>query len=354
VTVVPVSLTTRPRPTVATAGPEDMPTRGPLVDRHGRVHDDLRISVTDRCNLRCTYCMPEQGMSFLPRHDLLTMDEIVRVARAAKSVGVSSIRLTGGEPLLRRGLPELVGRLSALGFEDLALTTNGMLLTPVAASLADAGLRRVNISCDSLRPVRFRSIRRRGELDTVLQAMDAAERAGLTPLKVNVVLVRGRNDDEILDFAAFARDTGRVVRFIEFMPLDADGAWSRELLVTGQEVFDRVHAAWPLAAVGTDEDPAPAQRFRFSDGNGEIGLVSSVSQPFCGTCNRLRLTADGAVRNCLFSDDEVGVRHVLRAGGTDAALALALRRSVWGKLPGHGINDPGFLRPIRSMSMIGG
>jgi GTP 3',8-cyclase len=331
-----------------------MPTEGPLVDRHGRVHDDLRISVTDRCNLRCTYCMPEHGMSFLPQRDLLTLDEIVRVARAAKSVGVTSIRLTGGEPLVRRGLPDLVGRLHALGFEDLALTTNGMLLTPMAASLADAGLRRVNISCDSLRPERFRSIRRRGELEIVLLAMEAAERAGLTPLKVNVVLVRGRNDDEILDFAAFARDTGRVVRFIEFMPLDADGAWSRGQLVTGQEVFDRIHGAWPLVAAGSDEDPAPAQRFRFSDGNGEIGLVSSVSQPFCGTCNRLRLTADGAVRNCLFSDDEVGVRDVLRAAGTDAALALALRRSVWGKLPGHGINDPGFLRPIRSMSMIGG
>ncbi len=275
--------------------------------------------------------MPEHGMSFLPRRDLLTLDEIVRVARAAKSVGVTSIRLTGGEPLVRRGLPDLVGRLHALGFEDLALTTNGMLLTPMAASLADAGLRRVNISCDSLRPERFRSIRRRGELGTVLEAMDAAERAGLTPLKVNVVLVRGRNDDEILDFAAFARDTGRVVRFIEFMPLDADGAWSREQLVTGQEVFDRIRGAWPLVAAGTDEDPAPAQRFRFSDGNGEIGLVSSVSQPFCGTCNRLRLTADGAVRNCLFSDDEVGVRDVLRAGGTDAALTLALRRCRLGQ-----------------------
>ena len=331
-----------------------MPTEGPLVDRHGRVHDDLRISVTDRCNLRCTYCMPEHGMSFLPRRDLLTLDEIVRVARAAKSVGVTSIRLTGGEPLVRRGLPDLVRRLHALGFEDLALTTNGMLLAPMATSLAGAGLRRVNISCDSLRPERFRSIRRRGELDVVLGAMDAAERAGLTPLKVNVVLVRGSNDDEILEFAAFARATGRVVRFIEFMPLDADGAWSREQLVTGQEVFDRIHTAWPLVADGTVDDPAPARRFRFSDGNGEIGLVSSVSQPFCGTCNRLRLTADGAVRNCLFSDDEVSVRDVLRAGGTDAALALALRRSVWAKLPGHGINDPGFLRPIRSMSMIGG
>jgi cyclic pyranopterin phosphate synthase len=354
VTVVPISLRTRPRPGESASGPGDVPSEGPLVDRHGRVHDDLRISVTDRCNLRCTYCMPEHGMSFLPRGELLTMDEIVRVAGAAKSVGVTSIRLTGGEPLVRRGLPDLVGRLHDLGFEDLALTTNCMLLAPMVPVLAGAGLRRVNISCDSLRPVRFRSIRRRGELGTVLEAMDAAERAGLTPLKVNVVLVRGRNDDEILDFAAFARDTGRVVRFIEFMPLDADGAWRREQLVSGQEVFDRIHASWPLVAVGTGDDPAPAQRFRFSDGKGEIGLVSSVSQPFCGTCNRLRLTADGAVRNCLFSDDEVGVRDTLRAGGTDAALVLALRRSVWGKLPGHGINDPGFLRPVRSMSMIGG
>jgi GTP 3',8-cyclase len=330
-----------------------MPVEGPLVDAHGRIHDDLRISVTDRCNLRCTYCMPEQGMTFLPHPALLSFDEIVRVARVARSLGIVSIRLTGGEPLVRAGLPDLVARLSALGFGDLAMTTNAMLLADRADRLAAAGLRRVNISCDSLRPERFAAIRKRGDLATVLHAMDVAEAAGLTSLKVNVVLLAGENDDEVLDFAAFARDTGRIVRFIEFMPLDAQGRWDRHRLVPGRQVFERITGQWPLEAV-TDVGGAPAERFRFADGRGEIGLISSVTEPFCGTCNRLRLTADGAVRNCLFSDDELAVGHLLRHGGSDDDLALVFRRAVWAKLPGHGINEPGFLRPVRSMSMIGG
>jgi cyclic pyranopterin phosphate synthase len=331
-----------------------MPIEGPLVDTFGRVHDDLRISVTDRCNLRCTYCMPEEGMTFLPRSELLSFDEIVRVAQIARSLGVEQIRLTGGEPLVRKGLPDLVARLAAIGFDDIALTTNGMLLAGTAAALVAAGLRRVNVSCDSLRAERFGSIRRRGDLEIVLGAMDAAETAGLMPLKVNVVLLRGQNDDEILDFAAFARDTGRIVRFIEFMPLDAQGQWDRGQLVPGREVFERISTVWPLEPVDDHIGPAPAERFRFTDGRGEIGMISSVTQPFCGTCNRLRLTADGAIRNCLFSDDETVVRDVLRGGGTDDDIALLLRAAVWGKLPGHGINEPGFLRPARSMSMIGG
>jgi cyclic pyranopterin phosphate synthase len=351
VTPVPVALSNRTGRTPPVDGA--MPTAGPLVDQHGRIHDDLRISVTDRCNLRCTYCMPAQGMTFLPRADLLTFDEIVRVARVARTLGVSSIRLTGGEPLVRRGLVGLVSRLAGLGFEDLALTTNGTQLATVAVPLAEAGLRRVNISCDSLDAGRFATIRRGGDLATVLAAMDAAEAAGLTPIKVNVVLLRGQNDDEILDFAAFARATGRVVRFIEFMPLDADGTWRRADLVPGREVADRVNAVWPIEPIGAGGS-APAERFRFVDGGGEIGFISSVSEPFCGTCNRLRLTADGAVRNCLFSDDERSVRDVLRQGGDDVELAMLLRRAVWGKLPGHGINQPDFLRPARSMSMIGG
>ncbi len=204
-----------------------MPLEGPLVDRYGRVHDDLRISVTDRCNLRCVYCMPEEGLSFLRMDQLLTFDEITRVARVARSLGVTALRITGGEPLVRKGLPVLIARLAALGFEDLAVTTNGTELAGMAEKLASAGLRRVNVSCDSLRPERFAAIRRRGVLSDVLRAMDAAEAAGLTPLKVNVVLLRGRNDDEILDFASFARATGRIVRFIEFMPLDAQGDWDR-------------------------------------------------------------------------------------------------------------------------------
>jgi len=330
-----------------------MPTSGPLVDRYGRVHDDLRVSVTDRCNLRCVYCMPEEGMTFLPREDLLSFDEIVRVARVARGLGVTSLRLTGGEPLVRKGLPDLVARLAALGFQDLALTTNATRLAPVAPALVDAGLTRVNISCDSLRPERFAEVRRRGELPTVLRAMDVAEAAGLRPIKVNVVLLRGVNDDEIEDFASFARETGRVVRFIEFMPLDAQGAWDRSSLVPGAEVYARVAALWPLRAISREGDVAPAERFAFTDGRGEIGLISSVTQPFCGTCNRLRLTADGGIRNCLFSDDERPVRDALRAGDEDAVARL-FRQAVWAKFPGHAINEPAFLRPARSMSMIGG
>ncbi len=331
-----------------------MPTSGPLVDSYGRVHDDLRISITDRCNLRCVYCMPDEGMTFLPHGQLLTFDEIERVAAVARGLGVRSLRLTGGEPLVRRGVVELVARLGALGFADLALTTNAMRLAPMASALKAAGLTRVNVSCDSLRADRFESIRRRGDLSTVLAAMDAAEAVGLAPLKLNVVLLRDRNDDEVLDFAAHARETGRVVRFIEYMPLDAQGQWDRERLVPGREVFERINAVWPLEAVGDPARVAPAERYRFADGRGEIGLISSVTEPFCGTCNRLRLTADGSIRNCLFSDDEHSVRELLRGGAHDADIEWQLRRAVWAKFPGHAINEPGFLRPRRSMSMIGG
>jgi cyclic pyranopterin phosphate synthase len=344
----------RPRHDASGADVDAMPTEGPLVDRFGRIHDDLRLSVTDRCNLRCVYCMPNEGMRFRPREEILTFEEIVRIARVARDLGVRSVRLTGGEPLVRRGICDLVGRVADLGFDDVALTTNGILLAPMASALAAAGLRRVNVSCDSLRPDRFAEIRRRGSLDIVLAAMGAAESAGLSPLKVNVVLLRGRNDDEILDFAAFARDTGRIVRFIEYMPLDAEGAWNRAQLVPGHEVLERIRAVWPMEPVRRAGDPAPADRYRFADGKGEIGVISTVTEPFCGTCNRLRLTADGAIRNCLFSDAEHPVRELLRNGGSDVDLAMLLRRAVWGKLPGHGINEPGFLRPRRSMSMIGG
>jgi cyclic pyranopterin phosphate synthase len=352
---VPVVLRRGVRPPSGAPAQASMPLEGPLVDGYGRVHTDLRVSVTDRCNLRCVYCLPEEGVPFLPRAEILSFEEIARVAGVARSLGVRSLRLTGGEPLVRRGLVELVRQLSTVGFDDLSLTTNGTVLAPVAAELARAGLHRVNISCDSLRPDRFAQIRRRGQLATVLVAMDAAEAAGLAPLKVNVVLISGVNDDEVLDFAAFARRYGRTVRFIEFMPLDAEGGWRRDQVVPSEDVLARINASWPIEAVKPSEgDPAPADRYRFCDGGGEIGVVASVTRPFCGTCNRLRLTADGAVRNCLFSDDEVSVRTLLRSGGSDEDIALALRRSVWGKLPGHGINDPGFLRPSRSMSMIGG
>jgi cyclic pyranopterin phosphate synthase len=323
-----------------------------LVDGYGRVHDDLRISVTDRCNLRCVYCM-EEDTTFLPHQALLTFEEIIRIASVAGRMGVRTVRFTGGEPLQRRGIVELVGRVSSVGFSDVAMTTNGVGLARLAGDLKRAGLQRVNVSCDSLREGRYSQIRRRGHLDRVLEAIDAAEAAGLAPVKVNVVLIAGVNDDEIEDFAAFARETKRTVRFIEFMPLDAGASWSRERLVPTDVVLERITAKWPLQPIDS-VDNAPAERYRFMDGEGEIGVVPSVTRPFCGTCNRLRLTADGAIRNCLFSDDEVSVRDLIRRGGGDADIARLLHFAVGIKLAGHGINEPGFLRPRRSMSMIGG
>ncbi|HVB70896.1 MAG TPA: GTP 3',8-cyclase MoaA [Acidimicrobiales bacterium] len=355
---VPVTLRSKPsgppRWDGASGEPATMPVTGPLIDTFGRVHDDLRISITDRCNLRCVYCMPEEGMTFLPRSEILSFEEITRVARVARQLGVTAIRVTGGEPLVRKDAVELVRQLADIGFADLAMTTNGTGFRRLAPALASAGLRRVNISCDSLRPERFAQIRRRGDLAVVLDAMDAAEEAALTPVKVNVVVMAGVNDDEVLDFSAFAREHGRLVRFIEYMPLDADGHWDRTQVVAAEDLLARISAVWPLEAVVSANSSAPAERYRFADGRGEIGMVASVTRPFCGTCNRLRLTADGAIRNCLFSDDELSARDVMRGGGTDDEVALLLRRAVWGKLPGHGINDPGFLRPVRSMSMIGG
>jgi GTP 3',8-cyclase len=346
---VPVVL--RPKGVVS-----EQPSDGPLIDRFGRVHRDLRISITDRCNLRCVYCMPEEGVEFKPRHDILTFGELARVARVAHELGVTRVRITGGEPLVRRGLESFITMLSAIGFEDLSMTTNGIGFARRAQGLVDAGLHRINISCDSLRPNRFAAIRRSGDLASVLAAMDAAERVGLRPLKINVVVLAGVNDDEIVDFAAFARDTGRIVRFIEYMPLDGAGAWSRSSVVAGSRILELISERWPLrAVVPSDGDPsAPATRYRFSDGIGEIGVIPTVTEPFCGTCDRLRVTADGAIRNCLFANDETPLRSLLRSGGSDQAIALALRGAVHAKLPGHGINDPDFLRPARSMSMIGG
>lgn len=344
------------RPGTGAPGGRSAAVAGPLVDRFGRVHRDLRLSVTDRCNLRCTYCLPAEGVTFRPREELLTFEELTRVASVARALGIESVRLTGGEPLVRRELPELVARLAGVGFADLALTTNATRLAAMAPALADAGLRRVNVSCDSLRPDRFAAIRRRGSLAPVLAGMDAAEEAGLFPVKVNVVLVAGVNDDEVLDFAAFARQTGRQVRFIEFMPLDGDRQWGRERVVPARQVLQQIGERWPLEPLeGSAADAAPAVSYRFADGApGGIGVVASVTEPFCGRCDRVRVTADGALRNCLFSDDERSLRAILRGGGNDAALADCFHRAVGAKRPGHGMDDPGFLRPRRSMSMIGG
>ena len=331
------------------------PADGPLVDTFGRVHTDLRISVTDRCNFRCSYCMPAEHMTWLPREGILTFEEIERVARVLKGLGVIAVRLTGGEPLARADLPVLVAKLAAIGFDDLSLTTNGVGLPHLAQALVDAGLQRVNVSCDSLDRERFASITRRDALDAVLAGMDAAEAAGLAPVKVNVVLMRDVNDDEVVDFAAFARKTGRPVRFIEYMPLDAAHAWERPDVAPAREIVERIDAVFPLEAVGSrDDDPAPADRYRFADGRGEIGVIASVTDAFCGSCNRLRLTADGALRNCLFATQESSVRDLLRAGSSDADLEALCRRVVWSKAAGHGIDAPNFTPPERSMSQIGG
>ncbi len=333
-----------------------MPTSGPLVDSYGRVHTDIRFSITDRCNLRCVYCLPDENVAFRPREEILTFEEIARVARVARSLGVVTARVTGGEPLVRRGVVELVRQLAEVGFSDLAMTTNGTGLRELAGPLAKAGLSRVNVSCDSLREQRYADIRRRGKLRRVFEAMAAAESAGLTPLKINVVLIAGVNDDEILDFARHARQTGRTVRFIEFMPLDATGLWSREAVVPSETVLARINDAYPLVPLDPERNGhEPADNFGFADGApGGVGVIASVTRAFCGACNRLRLTADGAIRNCLFSDDEAPVRDALRSGASDDEIAMVVRRCVWGKRPGHGINDPGFLKPVRSMSMIGG
>ena len=323
-----------------------------LLDSFGRVHRDLRISVTDRCNFRCTYCMPAEGLDWVPREELLTFEEIARVARVmVERYGVNGIRLTGGEPTVRARLPVLVEMLASLGV-DLAMTTNGVTLPLLAGELRRAGLGRVNISCDSLRADRFARLARRDELGRVLEGIDAAIDAGFSPIKVNCVVMRGVNDDEIGDFVAFGRSKGVEVRFIEFMPLDADGIWTSGTVVGVEEILARVNAACPVVPVGRTS--APATRFRFLDGSGSVGIVSSVSDSFCSTCDRVRLTADGQFRNCLFAVDETDLRSLLRSGADDDEVAAAIEGSVAAKWAGHQINRVQFIRPRRSMSQIGG
>ena len=327
-----------------------MPT--PLTDSYGRVHRDLRISVTDRCNLRCTYCMPAEGMQWLPRSELLTFEELERVARVCvERFGFDSIRLTGGEPTVRAHLPVLIDKLARLDV-DLALTTNGATLALIAHDLAAAGLRRINVSLDSLRADRVIELTRRDCLGQVLDGIDAALDAGLAPVKINVVVVRGRNDDELVDLATFGRDRGVVVRFIEFMPLDADHGWRHDQVVPRDEVVAAIDAVYPLEPVARGHEPA--ERFVYRDGKGEIGVIASVSHAFCSSCDRVRLTADGMLRSCLFALDETDLRSLLRAGASDDELGAAIERCVGAKWAGHGIESVSFVRPRRSMSQIGG
>jgi cyclic pyranopterin phosphate synthase len=324
-----------------------------LVDPHGRTVRDLRISVTDRCNLRCRYCMPAEGLAWLARSDLLTYEEIERVALVCvERFGFTGIRITGGEPTVRAHLPVLVEKLAALG-TDLSLTTNGATLRLLAGDLRAAGLRRINVSLDSLRLETFFAITRRHALDQVLDGIDAAIEAGLSPVKVNCVLIRGVNDDEIVDFAAFGRERGVTMRFIEFMPLDADEGWTPGTVVPGAEVVAAIAAVHPLEPVEV-RGSAPAERFRYVDGRGEIGVIASVTQSFCGSCDRVRLTAEGMFRNCLFAVKETDLRAILRAGGSDDDLAAAIAADVGRKWAGHSIGQVNFIRPDRSMSQIGG
>jgi len=351
-----------PAGAVPAPGPADaavVPIPVPLVDGFGRVHRDLRLSITDRCNFRCTYCMPAEGMPWLPRAELLTYEELTRVARLlVDRYDFDGIRITGGEPTVRAHLPVLVEKLGALRRADgrpidVALTTNGATLRLVAHDLASAGLARINISCDSLRPDRFRQLTKRDALGDVLDGIDAAVAAGLDPVKVNVVVMRGVNDDEIAEFVTFGRERGVTVRFIEFMPLDAQGDWTNDQVVSHGEILAAIGAVHPIvAADGRGSDPA--ETFRYVDGQGEVGVIASVTHSFCGTCDRVRLTAEGQLRNCLFALDEFDLRGPLRAGAADDELAAIVERAVGTKWAGHSINQVQFIRPKRGMSQIGG
>jgi cyclic pyranopterin phosphate synthase len=327
----------------------------PLVDGHGRAIGDVRISVTDRCNFRCQYCMPAEGLPWLERSALLTYEEIERLVRLLAAMGVHDVRLTGGEPLVRKELWRLVEQLSAIpGIEDLSLTTNGYLLTRQVEQLVAAGLKRINVSLDSLAPDRFFQLTRRDSLAQVLEGLEAAQQhPELRPIKVNVVALKDFTEDEVLRFAEFARQNPYEVRFIEFMPLDADRQWTRDKVLPNADIVRMIDEIYPLEPVGRERH-GTARRYRFRDGTGEMGFISPVTEPFCGDCNRIRLTAEGAMRTCLFSMTETDLRAPLRAGATDAELEELIRDAVWRKELKHHVNDPGFVQPPRTMSQIGG
>ncbi len=327
-----------------------------LKDTFGRSIDDLRISLTDRCNFRCVYCMPAEGLPWLPKREVLTYEEILRLARIFIDLGIQTVRLTGGEPLMRKDIDRLIEGLIRLKPElDLSMTTNGFFLLERVGRLAGAGLKRINVSLDSLSPERFeRMVRRDGQLVfKILDGLREARRAGLSPIKLNCVIMRGYNDDEIVEFVRLGREQDYQVRFIEFMPLDAQGEWNMGSVVTGAEILARVHEAFPVLPKN-DNGSEPASVYRFADGRGSVGIIASVSQPFCDHCNRVRITADGQLRTCLFSLHEHDLKGLLRSGATDEELADFIIAAVWKKEAGHKINQPDFIKPERSMSAIGG
>lgn len=328
-----------------------------LVDSFGRVHRDLRISLTDHCNLRCTYCMPAEGVPWLPRSTLLTPAELMRLVTVAVHEGVTEVRLTGGEPLLRPDVVDVVAAIASVegpsGRPEVSMTTNGIGLARLASALRAAGLARLNVSLDTLRPDRFLTLTRRDRLDDVLGGLDAARAAGFGPIKVNSVLMRGVNDDEAVALLRWALGEGHELRFIEQMPLDAGHTWTRAGMVSGPEILGQLGEAFALVAE-PGRGAAPAQLYTVDGGPGRVGVIASVTRPFCGACDRLRLTADGQLRSCLFAAEESDLRTPLRAGAPDAELAAIVRACLAGKRPGHGINEPGFLQPPRPMSAIGG
>jgi cyclic pyranopterin phosphate synthase len=329
--------------------------REPLFDGHGRQIGDLRVSVTDRCNFRCQYCMPAEGLPWLERSEILSFEEVERLVRMFVSMGVGDVRLTGGEPLVRREFPRLVSMLAPIpGLNDLSLTTNGYLLERDAAALVEAGIQRVNVSIDSLQRDRFFEMTRRDALPQVLRGLDALRaHPEVHPIKVNAVAMRGFTEEEAVAFADFARSTAFQVRFIEFMPLDADHAWTPDSVLTGDELRSLIHAVHPLEEVPR-EPSSTARVFRFLDGTGEIGFVNPVSEPFCADCNRVRLTAEGKLRTCLFSLHETDLREPMRSGASDAELERMIREAVWRKELKHHVGERGFRQPARSMSAIGG
>jgi cyclic pyranopterin phosphate synthase len=328
----------------------------PLIDSYGRIHTNLRISVTDRCNVRCFYCMPEEGVKFVPRDEILSFEEIARFARIAAGLGIDKLRVTGGEPLVRRDLPVLIQRLASIpGIRDLALTTNGVQLAELAQPLYHAGLRRLNVHLDTLDRLRFSQISRRDELDKVLEGIAVAKRLGFGPIKLNAVAVKNLVEPDIVPLARFGREHGFEVRFIEFMPLDAQQLWGRGKVLTAADIINVLsHEIAPLLPIPDADPRAPALEYQFADGIGRVGFIASVSRPFCLNCNRLRLTADGKLRYCLFAIEEDDVKGLLRRGAPDEEIVALIRRNVAGKWEGHEINTSRFVAPPRPMYAIGG
>ena len=326
-----------------------------LIDTFGRSHNNLRISVTDRCNIRCVYCMPEQ-VEFLPRTALLSFEEIERFVRIAVTLGIDKVRLTGGEPLVRRNIPALVEKLAAIGgLKDIGLTTNGILLAPMARALRDAGLERINVSLDTMDAAKFQRLTRRTGFEQVIEGILAAKDAGFDPVKVNAVAMRGVTEDDVIPLALFARKHGLELRFIEYMPLDAGHRWEREKVLFAADILEILTQGIGPLVPSADQNPlAPALDYEYTDGGGRVGMIASISRPFCMSCNRIRLTSDGKLRNCLFSLEETDVRGLLRGGAADAEIAKSIRDSVASKWEGHEINTARFIQPERLMHSIGG